>query len=828
MTPNFPIRPPRLDSLSEVDLFFLPSSEQVPLRACVSARWLSILNEWQPGVQDSDETLLNYLEESYQFSSAAEAAAMFKKIHLTLSQDHPNDRFTHYLGKFYDLKARCKSLKLPDQWYLQKFVEGLRPNFVRRRMQEEIQSEEATLAKISSEALELYLQYDQFSHSTKKQYFQRRTERPSFRTESSKEQMKKHDQRREDINKRNCWYCHQPGHIALHCPKKKIKDEPREAQSRPLFSHGLFGNNEPMYSNCLVTEPSSLLQTTVTINNFDLPCILDSGAQTSTISHDLAQRLSLPIIPTQQSLKTADGNDANVIGEIRCKLSILVKGAAGRLIIDTSLIVLSGIERVLIGADILTRLGLMTENGIHIELENFQEDDDTEIPDPLSVCTVQDSVSFHREIEIKKLNPQLIENSHKLLEKYSEVFNPEFPAEGMKVTPMTIPFKDESKKVWFEPRPLKPSRLQEAMKQFEDFIKKGIARVSSRKHQSPIVYVEYKNKKPRICGDYSGAQGINANSILVPANLPLMTEIDSMLVDAQYIAEFDLPRAYYQMPIAENDIPKTAVAIPGMAIEFCRASFGLTNIPAIFQNIMDGIYRDHQTFVFIDNIVLAAKSEENFLAGIEKILKLCIKYNIRLAPKKSRLVHFSVPIHLFGFIYQNHQKFLDPDRVKSILQLPAPANTKQLKSFLGSVNFMKDFIPDIASMTAPLYKLLRKGVPYRFDENCSIAFNELKSSLARAPPLSLPDSTKNIVIVTDASNNAVGGVILQEDHPQSNEWEHKKFVPLSFFSKILSPSQRNWSTIQKELYALVSLLSVKATRSFLISNKFTVYLDHKN
>ncbi|KAL0232859.1 hypothetical protein GEMRC1_011680 [Eukaryota sp. GEM-RC1] len=142
-----------------------------------------------------------------------------------------------------------------------------------------------------------------------------------------------------------------------------------------------------MYSNCLVTEPSSLLQTTVTINNFDLPCILDSGAQTSTISHDLAQRLSLPFIPTQQSLETADGNDANVIGEIRCKLSILVKGAAGRLIIDTSLIVFSGIERVLIGADNLTRLGLMTEKGIHIELENFQEDDDTEIPDPLSVCT---------------------------------------------------------------------------------------------------------------------------------------------------------------------------------------------------------------------------------------------------------------------------------------------------------------------------------------------------------------------------------------------------------------------------------------------------------
>ncbi|KAL0233223.1 hypothetical protein GEMRC1_011968 [Eukaryota sp. GEM-RC1] len=145
------------------------------------------------------------------------------------------------------------------------------------------------------------------------------------------------------------------------------------------------------------------------------------------------------------------------------------------------------------------------------------------------------------------------------------------------------------------------------------------------------------------------------------------------------------------MPIAENDIPKTAVAIPGMAIEFCRASFGLTNIPAIFQNLMDEIFRDHQTFVSIDNIVLAAKSEENFLTGIEKILKLCIKYNIRLAPKKSRLVHFSVPIHLFGFIYQNHQKFLDPDRVKSILELPAPANAKQLKSFLGSVNFMKDF-----------------------------------------------------------------------------------------------------------------------------------------
>ncbi|KAL0251902.1 hypothetical protein GEMRC1_001114 [Eukaryota sp. GEM-RC1] len=111
-------------------------------------------------------------------------------------------------------------------------------------------------------------------------------------------------------------------------------------------------------------------------------------------------------------------------------------------------------------------------------------------------------------------------------------------------------------------------------------IEKGLARPSTSPYSSPVVLVKKSGKEPRLTGDYS-----KINEILVTgiSDIPKLSEIHEKLSRANFIACFDLPRAFHQIPVLEQDIPKTAIAIPGRKIEYLRAPFGFANIPGHIQ-----------------------------------------------------------------------------------------------------------------------------------------------------------------------------------------------------------------------------------------------------
>jgi hypothetical protein len=132
--------------------------------------------------------------------------------------------------------------------------------------------------------------------------------------------------------------------------------------------------------------------------------------------------------------------------------------------------------------------------------------------------------------------------------------------------------------------------------------------------------------------------------------------------------------------------------------------------------------------------------------------------------------------------------------VKAIHGWPIPQNLSQVRSLLGLVGFYRRFVKNFSTITAPLNQLTKKGVPFSWGTRQGNAFDMLKDKLTHAPLLQLPDFNKTFELECDASGIGMGGVLLQERKP------------IAYFSEKLSGSVLNYSTYDKELYALVRCL----------------------
>ncbi|KAL0228449.1 hypothetical protein RCL1_004592 [Eukaryota sp. TZLM3-RCL] len=293
-----------------------------------------------------------------------------------------------------------------------------------------------------------------------------------------------------------------------------------------------------------------------------------------------------------------------------------------------------------------------------------------------------------------------------LLTSFADVFDPVFHPDGILCEPMKIDLFNEDTRIFSKARPMNPRRLEIATTIFNDLVQSGPARFISDeeecKYQSPVVLVVYQSKKPRLAGDYSGVNGLNNSTIIIPVELPLLSELNETetLARANFIASLDLPRAFYQMKISEEDVTKPTLAIPGLEIALLRASFGLKNVPAVFQNVMKRIFisSKFKIFVYFDDVIIAAETFQEFQEAITFVLEQARKFRVRFASAKSIFTSKEHPIKLIGTVYVNGSRQIDPDRIKSILHLPAPPNQTALRSFIGAVNFVREFLPNVASL----------------------------------------------------------------------------------------------------------------------------------
>ena len=159
---------------------------------------------------------------------------------------------------------------------------------------------------------------------------------------------------------------------------------------------------------------------------------------------------------------------------------------------------------------------------------------------------------------------------------------------------------------------------------------------------------------------------------------------------------------------------------------------------------------------------------------------------------------------------------VDRAKIEVIEKLEPPTTVKGIRSFLGHAGFYRRFIKDFSKISKPLCNLLEKDAAFLFDSNCSAAFQILKEKLISAPVIVTPDWSQPFEVMCDASDFALGAVLGQR--------RNKIFHVVYYASRTLNAAQVNYSTIEKEMLAIV--FAFDKFCSYLLGMKVIVYTDH--
>ncbi|KAK3756460.1 hypothetical protein RRG08_063126 [Elysia crispata] len=269
--------------------------------------------------------------------------------------------------------------------------------------------------------------------------------------------------------------------------------------------------------------------------------------------------------------------------------------------------------------------------------------------------------------------------------------------------------------------------------------------------------------------------------------------------------------------MAQTSIAKTAVITPFGLWEFLRMPFGLKNAAQSFQRLMDGILRDVPfAFVYLDDILVARHSPQEQHQHLQQIFTL-LSSNA-LVINKAMCVFGADEIDFLGHHVSAAGITPLPDRIAALQNSSAPTDRTSLQSFLGMVNYYHRFLPGIADTLAPLYALASgKGQTIEWSKDCQEAFDKAKTVLSKAVLLHHPQPDLPTSLTVDASNTAIGAQLEQR--------KGRSWVPLAFFSRKLSDSERKYSAFDREL--LASYSAIKHFRHFLEGRSFTLYTDHK-
>ena len=311
--------------------------------------------------------------------------------------------------------------------------------------------------------------------------------------------------------------------------------------------------------------------------------------------------------------------------------------------------------------------------------------------------------------------------------------------------------------------------------------------------------------------------------------LPRIEKLIESTAGKRIFSAIDLKSAYWHLSIPEDQRKYTAFVTESGLYEWTVLPFGLKNAPSIFQRVMHKIFGDleHSVLFYLDDILVHTVTVQEHLNTLETVLERIRKYGLRIGLPKCNF--FQTRLKFLGLEIDGYTVKACAQYVSKVLKLKEPTNKKELGSLMGAIQYIGAFIPGLQQLAWPLNKLRSGGMKWQWQEEQKEAFRKLKNAVEHTQVLALPDPRKRFVLATDASDYAIGGVLMQpsrEEKMELDEPTSAKLKPIQFLSKTLGVSQRNWTIAEKELWAII--WCINRWREHLLGNRFVVLTDHKN
>lgn len=553
---------------------------------------------------------------------------------------------------------------------------------------------------------------------------------------------------------------------------------------------------------------------TLTIDNTKFKCLIDTGSETSILKPNI-----LPNYPELKLAKPLYFSTLNGISKVESKiitpiplefnkrgnLSWKIMDLTGRkydaIIGQNFLVPLKA--KIDLGSKYIEIFGnkIYFENNAHYFILN-------------EICNLE--TSNIDKLDLNHLNAEEKQSIMKVLKEYEILFY----KEGDKLTfthevqheIVTTTNRPIYSKIYRYPR----IHEQEIEKQIKKMLEQNIITPSNSPYNSPLWIVPKKldnsgKQKWRIVIDY---RKLNEVTVSNKFPIPNIEGILDKLGKAQYFTTLDLAKGFHQILVKPEDRKKTAFSTPFGHYEFVRMPFGLKNAPATFQSLMNSVLRNlinKICVVYLDDILIFNTSLKEHLSNIKKVFDRLKEADLKIQVDKCNFMKKGT--EYLGHTLTTEGVKPNPSKIKTIQELKLPTNAKQIKRFLRITGYYRKFIKDYAKIAYPLTRYLKKGMKVNTnDPNYISSFEKLKEIITNHPILKYPDFRKKFKLVTDASNFALGAVLLQDGHP------------ICYASRTVNDHEKNYSTVEKELLAIV--WATKYFRPYLFGQEFELQTDH--
>ena len=382
--------------------------------------------------------------------------------------------------------------------------------------------------------------------------------------------------------------------------------------------------------------------------------------------------------------------------------------------------------------------------------------------------------------------------------------------------------------VWLNQQNRRTFRRQSTVKdkviheKTETMLESGVIARSSATAWSQVLLTPKPNEKWRFCIDF---RQLNTASQGKGWPLPRINEMIRRIGDhkPKIFGKMDLTDGYHQMPLHKDSRQHTSFITAHGLYEWNRVPMGLKTAAAYFQEtmcteVLNGLVM-HTCEAYIDDVITHAQTEDDFLFRLEEILTRFSDKGITVSGQKCEFGLTEIEI-LGHLINEKEIKFSDK-KLRGVNATVLPKTGKMLQSFLGLANYFREHVRNIHEHEKPLRQLITNypgSTVIKWLPPAIKAFEALKEAVWKCPSLFFVDGISPVFLHTDACDTGIGAYLFQiKDGVEQ---------PIGFLSKSLSGAELNWSTFEKEGFAIYKAL--EHFEYILRDIKFTLRTDHRN
>ncbi|KAL0546071.1 hypothetical protein IC582_015976 [Cucumis melo] len=616
---------------------------------------------------------------------------------------------------------------------------------------------------------------------------------------------------------RTCFKCRQEGHTADRCPLRLTGIAQNQGAGAPHQGR-VFATNKTE-----ADKAGTVVTGTLPVLGHYALVLFDSGSSHSFISSAFVSHARLEVEPLHHVLSVSTPSGECMLSREKvkaCQIEI-----AGH-VIEVTLIV-----RDMLDFDVILGMDWLAANHASIDCSRkevtfnppsmasfkFKGGGSKSLPQVISAIRASKLLSqdtwgiLASVVDTREADVSL--SSEPVVRDYPDVFPEELPGLpphrevefAIELEPGTVPISRA-------PYRMAPAELKELKVQLQELLDKGFIRPSVSPWGAPVLFVKKKDGSMRLCIDY---RELNKVTVKNRYPLPRIDDLFDQLQGATVFSKIDLRSGYHQLRIKDEDVPKTAFRSRYGHYKFIVMSFGLTNAPAIFMDLMNRVFREFlDTFVivFIDDILIYSKTEAEHEEHLRMVLQT-LRDN-KLYAKFSKCEFWLKQVSFLGHVVSKAGVSVDPAKIEAVTGWTRPSTVSEVRSFLGLAGYYRRFVENFSRIATPLTQLTRKGAPFVWSKACEDSFQNLKQKLVTAPVLTVPDGSGSFVIYSDASKKGLGCVLMQQG----------KVV--AYASRQLKSHEQNYPTHDLELAAVI--FALKIWRHYLYGEKIQIFTDHKS